>query len=228
MQHLTEVVSAAVHRASLPDRLLHRLPQPAVDDEFPVETPADLPIPHLSRSRNLLLISVLMTVLFALLWVTQPWRTNSRQPTAGAPSPPQEVTPPAPSANKLDALQRLADAGDPAAQFDLGVRYWTGDQVPQDYGQAVRWFSLAAEQGNVAAQAMLGNCYWAGRGVPPDPMRAYFWSFLAQAAGDEASKSRVALLATRLTPSQIAVAQKEAKDWMTHHPPAAKDSSPAQ
>ncbi|MGA7382084.1 MAG: tetratricopeptide repeat protein, partial [Terriglobales bacterium] len=219
--------SAAVLRASLPESSSPPASAASVDDEFPVETPADLPIPHLSRSRNLLLLSILMTVLFALLWVTQPWRTNSRS-EAGASIPPQEVTPPAPSANKLETLQRLADAGDPAAQFDFGVRYWTGDQVPQDYNQAVRWFSLAAEQGNVAAQAMLGNCYWAGRGVPPDPMRAYFWSFLAQAAGDEASKSRVALLATRLTPSQIAVAQKEAKDWMMQHAPAAKHSSSAQ
>ncbi len=227
LQHLTEVVSAAVLRARLPESSSPPASAASLDDEFPVETPADLPIPHLSRSRNLLLLSILMTVLFALLWVTQPWRTNSRS-EAGASIPPQEVTPPAPSANKLETLQRLADAGDPAAQFDFGVRYWTGDQVPQDYSQAVRWFSLAAEQGNVAAQAMLGNCYWAGRGVPPDPMRAYFWSFLAQAAGDEASKSRVALLATRLSPAQIAVAQKEARDWRAQHAPAAKDSSSAQ
>lgn len=228
LQHLTEVVSAAVLRASLPESSSPPASAASADDEFPVETPADLPIPQLSRSRNLLLLSVLMTVLFALLWVTQPWTAISRGNTRVASAPLQEVVPPAPSANKLERLQRLAAGGDAAAQFDVGVHYWTGDQVPQDFGQAVRWFSLAAEQGNVAAQAMLGNCYWAGRGVPPDPMRAYFWSFLAQAAGDEASKSRVALLATRLSPGQIAVAQKEAHDWMTGHPPATKGLSPAQ
>ena len=215
LQQLTEVVSAALLRASAPAST-SRGAAASVDDEFPVETPADLPIPHFSRSRNLLLISILMTVLFAVLWVTQHWKTNARRADVALP-PPQLVASPAPSANKLETLQKLADGGDPAAQFDVGVRYWTGDQVPQDYSQAVRWFSLAAEQGNAAAQAMLGNCYWAGRGVPADPMRAYFWSVLAQAGGDEASKSRVALLATRLTPAQIAAAQKQAQDWMSHH-----------
>jgi len=225
LQYLTEVVSAAVLRASLLEPSWSASVA-NVDDEFPVETPADLPIPHLSRSRNLLLLSVLMTLLFALLWVTQPWRANGRgKADAVSPSPQEVGAPPAASVTRLETLQRLADGGDAAAQFDMGAHYWTGDQVPQDYSQAVRWFSLAAEQGNVAAQAMLGNCYWAGRGVPPDPVRAYFWSVLAQAAGDEASKSRVALLATRLSPAQMAVAQKEARDWIKQHSPPAKDSS---
>jgi len=224
LRRLTEVVSAAVLRASSPEPA-SPLSAATVDDEFPVETAADLPIPQLSRSRNFFMLSVLLTLVFGVLWLTQPWRANGRG--AVNTPPPQEVAPPVPSANKLETLQRLAASGDSAAQVDVGMRYWSGDQVAQDYVQAARWFHLAAEQGNVAAQAMLGNCYQAGRGVPPDPMQAYFWSFLAQAAGDEASKSRVALLASRLTHAQIAVAQKQANDWMTQHPRAANDSSPA-
>jgi len=231
LQHLTEIVSAAVLRANTSTAAARPVPAIAVDDEFPVETPADLPIPHLSRSRNLLLLSILMTVLFVLLWVTQPWVAegwrNVRGKSDVAPSP-EETVAPASSANRMETLQKLADRGDSAAQFDVGAHYWTGDQVPQDYSQAVRWFSLAAEQGNVAAEAMLGNCYWAGRGIPPDPVRAYFWSVLAQAGGDETSKSRVALIAARLSPGQIAVAQKEANDWMAQHPRTPKDASPAR
>jgi putative methionine-R-sulfoxide reductase with GAF domain len=243
LQHLTEVVSVAVYRSSSAGSGSPAVSVASVDDEFPVETPADLPIPHLSHSRNLLIISGLMTFLLAVLWVTQPWvsqlwvtqfwttrpgATDGRVSASSAPSAPQSLELPASPAKTMDALQKLAAGGDPAAQFDLGVRYWTGDQAPQDYAQAVRWFSSAAEQGNVAAQAMLSNCYWAGRGIAADPMRAYFWAFLAQAAGDEASKARVALLAARLTPAQIAVAQKQGNDWMKRHPRAAKDSSPAQ
>jgi GAF domain-containing protein len=227
LQRLTEVVFAAVHRALPPDSTAPPASPISVDDEFPIETPADLPILQFSRGRNLLLLSVLLTILFASLWVTQPWRTNGRGGDEIAfPSQKQAAPPAAPG--KLETLQRLAAAGDPAAQFDFGLRFWTGDQVPQDYQQAARWFSLAAEQGNVAAQAMLGNCYWAGRGVPADPMRAYFWSYLAQARGDETSKSRVALLASSLSASQIAMAQKEANDWMTRHAPAATNSSSTQ
>jgi hypothetical protein len=177
-----------------------------------------------------------VALLLALLWVMQPWVLQSwvtwpwtsigRASAVLAPPAPQIPTPTASSPNQLDALERLAAGGDPAAQFDLGVRYWTGDQVSQDYVQAVRLFSLAAEQGNVAAQAMLGNCYWAGRGIPSDPVRAYFWSFLAQESGDEASKSRAASFATNLTSGQIAVVQREARDWMALHPRIAKDSHP--
>jgi putative methionine-R-sulfoxide reductase with GAF domain len=224
LQRLTEVVSAAVLRASLPESVSSPESTVSVDDEFPVETPADLPIPRLSRSPVLLLIGIALTVLFVLPWAAQRWTLNGRGTSGAAVSDPQAATLPAPVASKLAALQRLAAAGDPAAQFDIGMRYSTGDQVPQDYGQAVRWFSLAAERGNVAAQAMLGDCYWAGRGVPADPTRAYFWSLLAQAGGDEASKARVALLASRLSAGQIAMGQKEAHMWMTLHPQATKDS----
>jgi GAF domain-containing protein len=225
LQRLTEVVSVAVLRARLPKPLSPAASGASVDDEFPVETPADLPIPRFSRSRNLLLLGVLMTVVFGLLSVTQPWNASHVSSDA-ASSAQKAVVPPEASGSKFEMLQKLAAGGDPAAQFDVGVRYWTGDQVPQDYGQAVRLFSLAAEQGNVAAQAMLSNCYWAGRGVPVDPMRAYFWSFLAQAGGDETSKSRVALLASRLTASQIALAQKEAHDWLTQHSGKAAATAP--
>jgi putative methionine-R-sulfoxide reductase with GAF domain len=226
LQHLTEVVSAAVHRAGTPGSASPSPSAASVDDEFPVETPADLLIPQLSSPRNLLRIGAGMTVLLVLLLVVQPWITQLRRsaPTIGRasagrdPFASQNPDLPTSPATKLESLQRLATGGDPAAQFDVGVRYWTGDQVPQDYAQAVRWFSLAAEQGSVAAEAMLSNCYWAGRGVPPDPMRAYFWSLLAEAGGDQASKPRVALLATHLSPGEIAVAQKEVNDWMALHP----------
>jgi len=227
LQRLTEVVAAAVLRATLPESDSPAGSVVIVDDEFPVETAADLPIPRLSRSRGLLVMGAALTILFVLPWAAKRWAVSGRG-SAGVASEPQAAVPPAPLPSKLAALQKLAAAGDPAAQFDIGMRYSTGDQVPQDYGQAVRWFSLAAERGNVAAQAILGDCYWAGRGVPADPTRAYFWSLLAQAGGDETSKSRVALLASHLTAGQIATGQKEAHMWMTLHPQAAKDSFPAQ
>ncbi len=93
----------------------------------------------------------------------------------------------------------MAEQGDPAAQFSLGARYATGEEVKQDYTEAVRWFTKAAEQGHILAQATLGAYYWAGRGVPQDLTKAYYWSVLAQAGGDQASKYRVAVLASRMS-----------------------------
>jgi TPR repeat protein len=120
-------------------------------------------------------------------------------------------------ATDLGALRKLAEEGDPAAQFALGARYATGEEVSQNYSEAVRWFSKAGEQGHVVAQATLGAYYWAGRGVPQDLGKAYFWSILAQAGGDEASKYRVAVLASRMSHAQVVAAQQQANDWIKRH-----------
>jgi len=119
--------------------------------------------------------------------------------------------------NELPEIRKQAEQGDPAAQFALGARYATGDNVQQDYSQAVRWFSKAAEQGHVLAQATLGAYYWAGRGVPIDLSKAYFWSILAQNGGDQASEYRVKILNSRLPAAQILGIKQEANDWLTRH-----------
>ena len=67
------------------------------------------------------------------------------------------------------------------------------------------------------SQATLGAYYWAGRGVPQDLTKAYFWSILAQAGGDQASKYRVAVLASRMSRSQVLAAQQQANDWLRNH-----------
>jgi hypothetical protein len=119
-----------------------------------------------------------------------------------------------PPAKSLEELQKLAAAGDAEAQWQMGVRYHNGDGVPQDDAQAVPWFLRAAEQGHVTAQATLGAYYWAGRGVPENLSKAYFWSAIANARGDEASKLRLEVLASRMTPAQISVAREKADDWI--------------
>jgi TPR repeat protein len=119
--------------------------------------------------------------------------------------------------NSPEALRQLAEHGDADAQWNLGVRYHTGDGFVQDDAQAVQWFRLAAEQGHVSAQATLGAYYWAGRGVPQDLTKAYFWSSLAQAQGDDASKSRLEGLSSQMTRAQVASARQDAEEWMRQH-----------
>ncbi|MGA8152683.1 MAG: GAF domain-containing protein [Terriglobales bacterium] len=238
LQRLGDIVCAALERARLPQADLLQKISPAVDDEFPVETPADLPLPlpQLSRSRNLVLISAAVTVLFVIAWLVGPW-DNKR---AGVPIPlssqvqlsPQDSLPGQPravsalsitgstSGNSMESLRRLAEQGDSVAQFAMGARYATGEEVPIDYAEAARWFTKAAEQGNVAAQATLGTYFWAGRGVPPDPIKAYFWSLVAEADGDAASKDRAAAVASHLTHGQMLAVQQQAKQWAHQHPAA--------
>ena len=61
-----------------------------------------------------------------------------------------------------------AEQGVAEAQFNLGVMYYDGQGVRQDYAEAFRWFRQAAEQGNADAQYNLGSMYHIGHGVRQD------------------------------------------------------------
>lgn len=227
LQRLALIVSSAIRRSAQGDTIA---PQNAnVDDEFPVETSADLPIPQFSPSRNGLLISAAITVVIAVCWLVGTWDSRSKGSTVSQPvSPAATVAQPSAQAstNDLEGLRRLAEQGDSAAQFAVGTRYATGQDVPQDYAEATRWFTQAAEQGNVIAQAALAAYYSTGRGVPQDASKALFWSVVAQAGGDETSKSRIAALESQLTPGRIAAERQEAEQWLKQHPVLNKDSAP--
>ena len=61
------------------------------------------------------------------------------------------------------------------AQYDLGEMYRIGQGVPQDYKEAVKWYTKAAEQGIAFAQYILGVSYSEGIGVPKDDKEAVKW-----------------------------------------------------
>lgn len=253
LKRLAGMCSSAVHRAGRPEPAFPKqdlpesrsqytspesiFPSPSVsivDDEFPVETSVDLPLPYFSRSRKILLAAAAATVVFAGSWLISPRdfigsaesTSAASQPSAKPDSKPTVQT--VQATDDLQGMRRLAEQGDPAAQFSVGARYATGEDVPQDYTEAVRWFSMAAEQGHVVSQATLGAYYWAGRGVPQDLVKAYFWSVLAQAGGDEASKYRVAVLASRMNRAQITAAQQLANDWIKEHQSLSQNSAGPQ
>ena len=68
-----------------------------------------------------------------------------------------------------------AEQGHATAQSRLGWMYLSGEGVPQDNGEAVRWYQLAAEQGDAYAQFHLGMMYAMGKGVPKDYGEAVRW-----------------------------------------------------
>ena len=61
------------------------------------------------------------------------------------------------------------------AQFDLGVLYAKGIGVPQDDGEAEKWYLKAAVQGHVGAQFNFGLMYYNGEGVPRDHEETAKW-----------------------------------------------------
>jgi TPR repeat protein len=106
-----------------------------------------------------------------------------------------------------------AEQGVGPAQFDVGLKYERGEGVPQDYREAAQWYSLAAEQGYVNAQLNLGALYFEGKGVPQDYVQAHIWFNLASANGSTKAADDRELVAQKMTPDQIAEAQRRAREW---------------
>ena len=98
------------------------------------------------------------------------------------------------------------------AQYNLGQMYDKGLGVPQDYKTAVKWFTLAAEQGNANAQGNLALMYAFGAGVLKDYVYAHMWGNVAATNGSELGAKLRDDYEKKMTPSQIAEAQKLARE----------------
>lgn len=76
----------------------------------------------------------------------------------------------------------------------------------------------AAQQGNATAQLKLGSAYASGTGVLQDYVEAHKWLNIAAARLEGDDRARAAALrdqvASRMTPEQVAQAQKGAREWM--------------
>ena len=114
-----------------------------------------------------------------------------------------------------------ADKGNAEARTLLGAMYWSGEGVPRDHKEAARLYLLAANKGYARAQNDIGFMLAFGEGVPPrDDVEAYKWLTLAiarytaknQDRLDQAIKDK-ATLARRMTPAQIAEAERRARAW---------------
>jgi uncharacterized protein len=116
--------------------------------------------------------------------------------------------------------RKAADQGIAEAQHSLGNMYSAGQGVPQGYAEAAKWYRKAADQGYADAQNMLGVLYFYGRGVSRNYVQAHKWFNLAASrfpasdteGRDHAVKNRD-LVASKMTPAQIALAQKLAREW---------------
>jgi len=91
--------------------------------------------------------------------------------------------------DELETLRRLAQEGDPVAQFNMGVRYAEGQGVPQDLIEAARWYSSAADQGDAPAQFNLGLLFYQGQGVERNLDYAYELFRLAALQGDARARA---------------------------------------
>lgn len=109
--------------------------------------------------------------------------------------------------------RRAADQGHARAQNNVGYMYAVGRWVPQDKAEAVRWYRKAAEQGEIVAQANLGVEL-----IQTLRSEAHMWLNLAAShtrSEDEREQwgNLRDLIAKKMTPAQIADAQRRAREW---------------
>jgi len=113
----------------------------------------------------------------------------------------------------LDWYAKAVEQGDASAQSNLGFMYDNGQGVVQDYVQAVYWYAKAAAQGYAYAQSNLGVMYETGQGVVQDYVQAHTWYNLAASQGLDIARKNRDIIEQRMTPQQIAEAQRLAREW---------------
>jgi hypothetical protein len=117
-------------------------------------------------------------------------------------------------ATAVKELLPLAEQGNAAAQYYLGLMYNDGNGVPQDHAEAVKWYRLAAEQGNTSAQFFLALMYDKGDGVLQDNVAAHMWFNIGSANGKDLSGKWRDDIAERMPPADISEAQRRARVCM--------------
>lgn len=113
---------------------------------------------------------------------------------------------------------KSARQGYTRAQSNMAVLHEEGLGLPQDYARAAHWYRKAAEQGDPFAQANIGRLYAQGLGVEKDLVLAYRWTSIAQSRTRdprvrENMGHRLAWLAERMTPEEIAKAEWRVRQW---------------
>lgn len=79
---------------------------------------------------------------------------------------------------------------------------------------ALAQFEVAARRGQVDALYNLGLAYSTGNGVGVDYIAAHKWFNLAAQLGLDEARSWRAQLAREMSASQIAEAQRQAREWL--------------
>jgi TPR repeat protein len=105
-----------------------------------------------------------------------------------------------------------------SAEALLGFKYEHGLGVPQTYDAAFDLYVRAAEQGDPTGQYLLGLMYDKGHGVWQDTVLALKWLNLAAAHAPTRNREYYLRLrdavASKMTPSQINLAQRLAFEWV--------------
>lgn len=136
----------------------------------------------------------LQTNCYAATTVTDATKTQHEEKKLTTPS--EQIS--------ISTLQELAKK-DPKAAYDLSLRYFRGDGIPQDSYQALLTIRDAAERGLLEAQKALGQLYLTGlEEMGSDLNEAHKWLSIAAGRGDKEASDLLA---------KVTAARKNDREW---------------
>jgi TPR repeat protein len=95
-------------------------------------------------------------------------------------------------------LRQRAESGEAESQYQLAIRYSSGNGVSKDDAEALNWFRKSAESGSAMGQVTLGLIYRQGsRGVKEDPAQAVEWFRKAANQGNANGQSELGFMYER-------------------------------
>jgi len=73
----------------------------------------------------------------------------------------------------INKLKQDAINGFPNSQYHLGLSYWMGSDVEQNYKAAMKWFKMAVKRGSTSPYYLMGLAYFNGQGVKIDYKKSF-------------------------------------------------------
>lgn len=159
-------------------------------DQFAVNLSREGAVSPASRRRRPSVVAALaiaLTALAAALFWLRPAHPDGARAAhaAEAVARGQEAYRRGDVADAIALWRKAAEAGNAAAENELGLAFENGRGVARDYRAALRLFRQAAAQGYAPARTELGGIYEKGEGVPRDYAAAAKWYLEAWDRGGE-------------------------------------------
>ena len=89
----------------------------------------------------------------------------------------------------------------PKAMKNLADAYYEGIGTEQNYEEAMKWYTKAAEWDVASSQYQLAHCYLEGKATEPDTIQALVWLRKAAKQGYKNAQEEVNMLEELTKPS---------------------------
>lgn len=125
----------------------------------------------------------------------------------------------------IKLIRRAAEQGQVEAQYLLGMMYYGGTGVIQDFEEGARWIRKAADRGMTDAMYQMGIVCLTGRGVAKDYIQSYVWFNVSAAQGREEAVAQRKLVAENLDLDELLEAQRRSRNFKPVSAEDTKDTS---